>query len=516
MDAKHECNNVAPERPGTSQEIEQRIHQAVQEVIRFTTQHSDESRLTGYEQSLWTKVAQLYRLFVALFLAVRHERLDVQPHRAGGRYRLKDDFAERTIKTFCGPVRYGRAYLLDERKGRGWFPLDAVLGITQDGFSLRVIGLVTRLATRVSYGAAALLFRAFVGWAPSTEAIEQLALGLGRRAGSYMEQCPAPADEGEVLVIEIDGKAIPTATAAELAKRRGPRRRHAAGCPCGCRRHRGQQKRRGQQRKRRRKGDKSKNGRSATLVVMYTLRRGPDGLLHGPRNKKVWGMHGPRQRAFEWARAQASKRGFPPDTTKLVQIVVDGERCLEQRLRELFPQAIFTLDVRHAQERLWKVGRLFEAEGSEALAGWVEPLNRLLLAGKVEELLARLRELHDQVPRRGPNTKHKRETIEKQLAYLEARIELMRYERYRAQDLVLASGAVEGAARYVVGERLDCSGMRWICERSEPLLQLRCIELNGDWHDFLAWSDDQCCKELQRQERVQIRTNQPAELSKAA
>jgi hypothetical protein len=53
----------------------------------------------------------------------------------------------------------------------------------------------------------------------------------------------------------------------------------------------------------------------------------------------------------------------------------------------------------------------------------------------------------------------------------------MRYDEYRQQDLVLASGAVEGAARYMVGERFDCAGMRWICERSEPLLQLRCIEL---------------------------------------
>jgi len=31
------------------------------------------------------------------------------------------------------------------------------------------------------------------------------------------------------------------------------------------------------------------NGRSATVVVMYTLRRGEEGKLDGPINKKVWG-----------------------------------------------------------------------------------------------------------------------------------------------------------------------------------------------------------------------------------
>lgn len=55
-------------------------------------------------------------------------------------------------------------------------------------------------------------------------------------------------------------------------------------------------------------------------------------------------------------------------------------------------------------------------------------------------------------------------------------------------DLVLASGVVEGAARYVVGERLDQSGMRWVVQRAEAVL-LRCIEVNGDWEKYFAWED---------------------------
>ena len=34
-------------------------------------------------------------------------------------------------------------------------------------------------------------------------------------------------------------------------------------------------------------------------------------------------------------------------------------------------------------------------------------------------------------------------------------MKLMDYGRLRTDDLVIASGMVEGAARYVVGERLD-------------------------------------------------------------
>jgi hypothetical protein len=105
---------------------------------------------------------------------------------------------------------------------------------------------------------------------------------------------------------------------------------------------------------------------------MYTLRRDEDGRLHGPINKKVFGTFGARRSALEWARAQATRRGFPPGTAKTVQIVVDGETCLEQRLRRLFRGATLTLDVRHAQEKLWEVGRLFHREGSTELARWVE------------------------------------------------------------------------------------------------------------------------------------------------
>src|SRR5207244_6099446 len=129
-----------------------------------------------------------------------------------------------------------------------------------------------------------------------------------------------------------------------------------------------------------------------------------------------------RQVALQWARAQATRRGFPPDTTKTIQIILDGEVCLEQQMRQLFPQAILTLDSRHAQERLWKVGRLLHAEGSQALAAWVEPLAALLYQGQGEELLEQLRALNFQ----GPGSKQKRHIHSQAIAYLHRRVALMK------------------------------------------------------------------------------------------
>ena len=89
------------------------------------------------------------------------------------------------------------------------------------------------------------------------------------------------------------------------------------------------------------------------MVVMYTLKRGDDGKLHGPRNKKIWATFAGRKAAALWARAEATKRGFDPDTTKTVQVVADGAGGLKDNLEPLFSKAIFTLDICHVVERLW-------------------------------------------------------------------------------------------------------------------------------------------------------------------
>ena len=136
-------------------------------------------------------------------------------------------------------------------------------------------------------------------------------------------------------------------------------------------------------------------------------------------------------------------------------------------------------------------------------------LNDRLLAGKVGQLLSRLRKIQASVSRRGPNTKKKREGLQKLIEYYESRQEMMQYDKYCRDDLVLATGVIEGACRYVVGERLDCSGMRWTLAGAEPLLQLRCIELNGDWSSFSSWLSEQTTAELHHGTLVRLRSPKP-------
>ena len=112
--------------------------------------------------------------------------------------------------------------------------------------------------------------------------------------------------------------------------------------------------------------------------------------------------------------------------------------------------------------------------------------------------------------------KGKRKKLKAVIGYLEKRTRMMEYGKWREQDLVIASGVVEGAARYVIGERMDNSGMRWLKQRAEAVLLLRCIEVNGDWDSFWDWSQKQRSEALLKGEVVQIRSKTPTQLPRAA
>src|SRR2546425_8917735 len=438
-----DCKRSHEQRPPSIQHMQDQIRSTCEDIIHFCSQET-ETTFYQAEQSLQVKISSLACLLLQLFLMSFQEHFDYSAWLEKGEY-YKGPLTSRTLTTIYGEVRYWRTYLI-RKEGGGFYPVDAGIGLPGDGFSPLVMSLVTRLATRVSFAASVRLFRCFYGWAPSSEAIQHLIIGMGKESVAYMEEAQAPTDDGEILIIEVDGKATPTATEDELQKRRG--QRHSKPHACGCARHRGQSKRacRGKK-KRRQPGDKSKHGRSITLVVMYTLKRGDDGRLHGPINKQVWGSYAPRKVMLAWARRQATKRDFPPGTTKRIPIVVDGETCLYDGLAVLFPQATFALDIRHVEERLWKVGRTLHGPDPDGVAHWVEEQRELLYTGLAAQLVTGCKTFKLTLSARAKRDTAKRASLSDLIGYLEKRLAMMAYKDLIEADLGIASGIVEGAAR---------------------------------------------------------------------
>lgn len=476
--------------PPTSDFVEDQLRDHFEQLLAFAKRDvPDGKTFYDFERAFTPVLFAIGRLFVALFLARQHELLEVPPQvLEGGRKFRRKQPQSREIAVPFGKVRYWRTYM--HAKGGGFYPLDRRLKIPADGFSFGLNSLMTRIATKVSYAQTNLILSCFLNWSPSTTSIERAVLGLGRRTQAWFEESPLPKGDGDVLVIMIDSKAPPTATEAELRKRRGRRRREKALSP----RHRGRKKRkRHPKKKRRKKGDPSKNGRAATLVVMYTLKtehRGGKVVRLGPINRRIYASFAKKRHAFAIARREANRRGFSPESGKLIQVVTDGELCFGEYAKTFFPEAVVTLDAIHAIEYLWKAGRSLYREGSKALEEWVGKQRDRLYKGKAKGIVKDLRRELEKIPKTGPGNKGKRERLKAAANYLGKRVELMNYGELLKEDLEISSGPVEGAVRHVIGLRFDSAGMRWIRERAEALLQLRCIEVNGEWEKFIRFVEE--------------------------
>jgi hypothetical protein len=462
--------------------------------------------LRGFERELLPRLWTVGRLLVQLFVETREARL--RGTLTGPRWS-----AARSVATVFGEVRVVRTYVRGD-DGHGEAPLDRALGLTADLVSANLLALSALLATQMPYEHVREVLRLFVGYVPSAKTIQQAVLGFGGLAQSWLEIAPIPKGDGEVLVTLFDSKGVPTATEGELRKRRGKRRRRRqAASP----RHRGRDRRARQwaPKRRRHKGDKSKNARLCTVVVMYTLKR-QGSLLLGPLNKRVYVSFGPKELAFQWAQRQAARRGFGSDSGKVVQIVTDGDEDLALYTRRYFPHAMHTLDIYHALEYVWQAGSALHAEGSPHLDGWYRAARNKVFGGKTAGLLAELRGALSRIPRTGPGNKGRRERLEGAISYLDARLGMMNYKWLIDGDLEIGSGAVEGAVNHLVRLRFDHGGMRWIRERAQALLQLRCIQQNGDWDAFIEWALPQLARPTEERPMPRIQRSVPPPLPRLA
>jgi hypothetical protein len=491
----------------SSSAIERRCCDRLDEIIVWIKSRAAEpATALWFEPRLVVAVLSLGLLLMQLFLTRADEgiaaKLGPSLVRGGKRY-VRRSRQGRLLGTFFGKLKYWRTYFAPPEETEtadarhGVYPMDDQVGISGDGFTMALISLASRVSTKMAFDATAAMLVLFLRWSPAKKTIEEQALGLGGFAHEYQVSAPPPVDDGEVLVIQPDSKGIPTATDDELRRRRGKRKPNPHP---ESKRHRGRAKRRARgPRPRRKAGDKSKHARMATMVVMYTLKKTVDEngkpMLLGPLNMRVYASFAPKKYAFQVARREAIKRGFGPNSGKLIQFVSDGDDDLEIYRKEYFGDyaknnVVTTADLPHVLEYLWSAGTSIHEEGSGELSTWVRAQKQRLMASRGDLVRSELRDILAETPTTGPGNKGKRERLEKAIRYLDSNKERLDYKRLREMDLELASGIVEGAIKHIIGHRFDHGGMRWIRERAEALLQLRCVEINGDWDRFIQWVHD--------------------------
>lgn len=63
----------------------------------------------------------------------------------------------------------------------------------------------------------------------------------------------------------------------------------------------------------------------------------------------------------------------------------------------------------------------------------------------------------------------------------------MHYDEYLARGYPIASGAVEGACRHLIKDRMERAGMHWAPHGAQAMLDVRSTWVNGDWESYQTY-----------------------------
>ena len=170
--------------------------------------------------------------------------------------------------------------------------------------------------------------------------------------------------------------------------------------------------------------------------------------------------------------AQLRELGWVGPNTMVV-IVGDGAEWIWNRAT-MFVHRCEILDFWHALEHAWSVARLLYGEESRLADQWVHRIAEDLRAGKVQEVIARLKRMR-------PKTPELREKLQGLIAYYSQHAGRMHYDEYLRLGYGIGSGAVESAHKQVVHARFRQAGMRWSEAGARRLLALRLLLLNDNW-----------------------------------
>jgi hypothetical protein len=300
----------------------------------------------------------------------------------------------------------------------------------------------------------------------------------------YQNRVPLPSTANTALVLQADGKGIvmrpealrPATLKAHLAGTRAMRTRIAP-------------------------GEKPNRKRMATLACVFDAdpapRRPhdiiapPDGRAPGrpprpgPKARRKWlcgsVIHPAKDiiaAAFDQAEARDS--GHVRDWV----VLIDGARhqldLVQAEAGRRRVKVNILIDIVHVSEYVWAAGHCLHKPGTPQAEGWVGGHLTTILHGQVERAVA---EITAEADRRGLSGA-KRENVTACVRYLTGHLDRLHYDTALAAGWPIATGAIEGACRHLIGDRLDITGSRWGLDGAEAVLKLRALNDNGDFTDY--------------------------------
>ena len=140
-------------------------------------------------------------------------------------------------------------------------------------------------------------------------------------------------------------------------------------------------------------------------------------------------------------------------------------------------------DFVHVLEYCWKAAWSFFETGDPDAEEWVAEQATKMLQGKAAQVAAGIRR---RATRFGYSA-GERAGADECARYLTAKTPWLDYHTALASGWPIATGVVEGAARWLVKDRMDITGARWGLHGAEAILKLRALHASGEFNDYWAF-----------------------------
>jgi len=127
-------------------------------------------------------------------------------------------------------------------------------------------------------------------------------------------------------------------------------------------------------------------------------------------------------------------------------------------------------------EYIWKAAWSLHDAGEPAAEEWVAGQARKILRSKSAQVAAGIRRRATTYGYAGPE----RAGADECARYLDNKKQHLDYATALRKGWPIATGVIEGAARWLVKDRMDITGARWGLDGAEAILKLRALIASGD------------------------------------
>jgi hypothetical protein len=436
----------------------------------------------------------------------------------GGQKIKRLEARTRTYRSILGDFKINRyGYGVRDKQAVTCYPLDTRLQLPEDEHSYPVQELFHLLNTEVSYITAHDILGKLLKINATVDSMERVNQRCGEVVTAFRDtqKLPGTETEGELFVVTADGKGVPIRHAKDVARISDQKLKS---------------------------GPKPDRKRMAVVGSAYTIKpyiRTPSDILvalfcdpnqpdedklqrQSPKNKQVVAhltqeVNGVElkagQRTFDWLSQQVKVRGkssaslgvvqssvvldSKPTSTKVYLAMMDGQESLWNQVKQLqitYPeyQWVEILDLMHANSYLWEAACAFHPGDSKEQLIFMKDRVLRILEGEVTTVTSGLKQM---ATKRKLN-KSLQAVVVKVCRYFENNQHRMKYNEYLAAGYPIATGVIEGACRHYVKDRMERAGMRWTIKGAQAMLNMRSVNLNGNFDEFNKYRIQQQTKKL--------------------